>query len=125
MKLNKTDLIIPQDHFTIKTIQEDKEIAIRHLTQTEIQTIKKQYYKATGTTIITEKDGKTSKTTRINTTKNELNIQEAKLLALSYALSCDGVVYSLSEIELINPKYIEIIWNIICEMNNINQHSYC
>ncbi len=132
MKLTKEDLLIDEDYFELKPLKtiEDGEVALRYLTQSEIAEIRKIESSGIGTFESQEtgavrgrrrNQGQYQNITKINTAKQMKAAHDAKLLAVRYAMSCDGVKYTESDINRFKPKILDEIYEIIREMNELGE----
>jgi len=132
MKLTKEDLLIDEDYFELKPLKtiEDAEVALRYLTQSEIAEIRKIESSGIGTFESQEtgavrgrrrNQGQYQNITKINTAKQMKAAHDAKLLAVRYAMSCDGVKYTESDINRFKPKILDEIYEIIREMNELGE----
>jgi len=130
MKLTKEDLLIDEDYFELRPLKsvEDAEVALRFLTQSEIAEIQKIETSAIGTFESQEtgqvrgrrkNQGQYQNITKINTSKQMKAAHDAKLLAVRYAMSCDGVKYSEKDINRFKPKLLDEIYEIVREMNEL------
>lgn len=130
MKLTKEDLLIDEDYFELRPLKsvEDAEVALRFLTQSEIAEIQKIETSAIGTFESQEtgkvrgrrkNQGQYQNITKINTAKQMKATHDAKLLAVRYAMSCDGVKYSEKDINRFKPKLLDEIYEIVREMNEL------
>jgi hypothetical protein len=132
MKLSKDDLMVSKDHFEIKELKDiDGEVALRYLTQSEITEIRKLESAGIGTFESSEtgairgrrrNKGQYQNVTKINTVKQMEASQNAKLLAIRYAMSCDGVTYTKEEVNQFKPVYIDAIYDVIKDMNSLGEN---
>lgn len=132
MKLTKEDLLIDEDYFELKQLKnvEDAEVALRYLTQSEIAEIQKIESSGFGTFESQESGavkgrrrnkGQYQNVTKINMPKQMKAAQDAKLLAVRYAMSCDGVKYTESDINRFKPKLLDEIYELVKEMNELGR----
>lgn len=132
MKLSKEDFLVDKDYFELKplTTIENGEVALRYLTQSEIAQIRKLESSGIGTFESQEtgavkgrrrNKGQYQNITKINTAKQMQATHDAKLLAVKFAMSCDGVNYTDKDIDRFKPKVLDEIYEIIREMNELGE----
>lgn len=132
MKLTKEDLLIDENYFELRPLksEEDAEVALRYLTQSEIAEIRKIESSGIGTFESQEtgalkgrrqRKGQYHNITKIDTAKQMKAAHDAKLLAVRYAMSCDGVKYTQKDVNRFKPKLLDEIYEIIREMNELGE----
>lgn len=133
MRLSKEDLMVKEDSFEIKELKSiEGEVALRYLTQSEIASIQKMESSGIGTLESQETGalkgrrrtkGQYQNITKINAGKQIEASQNAKIKAVSLAMSCDGVKYTPKDVERFQPKVINEIHQIVREMNELGEEA--